>query len=126
MKNKIAINNPVINTEEYLTEEERIFLLEEIRKEFKGLKNEGIVDILFYNFLRKKPLFNGFEKMRNEKYYVLIYSGISQYNFPEYNRYKWYESLIKRFEKVDSSRRSKVNRIFIDLYSEIKKNFKSQ
>lgn len=124
MKNKVATNNPVINTEEYLTEEERIFLLEEIRKEFKGLKNEGIVDILFYNFLRKKPLFNGFEKMRNEKYYVLIYSGISQYNFPEYNRYKWYELLIKRFEKVDSSRRSKVNRIFTALYSEIKKNFK--
>jgi len=91
-----------ISSNYYLLEEERLFLLREVKKVFQNKDEAVFIDTLFYNFLRNKPLFSGVERLRNDKYFVIC--SAPSFLIKESGREMWYLKLIEKFENKKFSR----------------------
>ena len=130
MKNYKASKKPILDVKEYFTEKEQYKLLSIFKEEFKN-KNACVTDYAFYNFLREKPLFNGFEVIRTDKYWTFHYPSTYRLNVYSDGRHSWYEKLIKDFERLDYKNReereqSKIRKVLSRIYKEISNNYEPE
>lgn len=93
LKFKNVKQNNVIDIQNHFPESEYKVLLELAKETFKSKNNIGWVDTVIYNLLRGKPLFNGIEKLKNEKYFGFEYIN----SRPFFLKIPRYEHLMNRF-----------------------------
>lgn len=114
-----------IESETYLTDDERYAIYIEFKEIFKNRTELGIDDILFYNFIRNKTLFSGLKsitleninllKSRGENYSTpFLYSPSNSY-YDVSKRMQYYSDLFSKYPKLE--------KIFILFHSSIIENY---